>query len=137
MPSIRSTPTAPGRDGDSLLVGQAALVYATSDEPLTFYAATRSTNPGMDALPALPKGLCLGGNTQDSYSTHSTHFAHQDGNSIVVTGTGTLQAYDIMGRLLFRMELNTEHLTLNTSLFPSAGVYLLRLGSQSQKIVIR
>ena len=124
-------------DGDSLLVGQAALVYATSDEPLTFYAATRSTNPGMDALPALPKGLCLGGNTQDSYSTHSTHFAHQDGNSIVVTGTGTLQAYDIMGRLLFRMELNTEHLTLNTSLFPSAGVYLLRLGSQSQKIVIR
>ncbi|MBR0170364.1 MAG: hypothetical protein IJQ14_05925 [Bacteroidales bacterium] len=124
-------------DGDSLLVGQAALVYATSNEPLTFYAATRSTNSGMDALPALPKALCLGGNTQDSYSTHSTHFAHQDGNSIVVTGTGTLQAYDIMGRLLFRMELNTEHLTLNTSLFPSAGVYLLRLGDKSQKIVIR
>ena len=123
--------------GESLEAGQGALVYATIDETLTFYAATRSTNSGMDALPALPKGLCLGGNTQDSYSTHSTHFAHQDGNSIVVTGTGTLQAYDIMGRLLFRMELNTEHLTLNTSLFPSAGVYLLRLGDKSQKIVIR
>ena len=124
-------------DGDSLLVGQAALVHTANTETLTFYAATRSTNPGMDALPALPKALCLNGNTQDSYSTHSTHFAHQDGNSIVVTGTGTLQAYDIMGRLLFRMELNTEHLTLNTSLFPSAGVYLLRLGDKSQKIVIR
>ena len=42
-----------------------------------------------------------------------------------------------MGRLLFSMELNTEHLTLNASLFPSAGVYLLRLGDKSQKIVIR
>ena len=126
-------------DGDSLLVGQAALVYATSNETLTFYAATRSTNPGTKGyMPPLPKGLCLNGNTQDSYSTHSTHFAHQDGNSIVVTGTGTLQAYDIMGRLLFRMELNTDEMThLHINAFPSAGVYLLRLGSQSQKIVIR
>ena len=96
----------------------------------------------MDALPALPKALCLGGNGDDP-SNHAISqsvnlpFAYLSGNSIVVTGTGTLQAYDIMGRLLFRMELNTEHLTLNTSLFPSAGVYLLRLGSQSQKIVIR
>jgi hypothetical protein len=129
-------------DGDSLLVGQAALVHTASAETLTFFAATRSTNPGMDALPPLPKALCLGGNGDDP-SNHAISqsvnlpFAHQDGNSIVVTGTGTLQAYDIMGRLLFRMELNTEHLTLNTSLFPSAGVYLLRLGDKSQKIVIR
>jgi hypothetical protein len=130
-------------DGDSLLVGQGALVYATINETLTFYAATRSTNPGtIGALPPLPKALCLGGNGDDP-SNHAISqsvnlpFAHQDGNSIVVTGTGTLQAYDIMGRLLFRMELNTEHLTLNTSLFPSAGVYLLRLGDKSQKIVIR
>ena len=128
--------------GESLEAGQGALVYATSNETLTFYAATRSTNSGMDALPALPKALCLGGNGDDP-SNHAISqsvnlpFAHQDGNSIVVTGTGTLQAYDIMGRLLFRMELNTEHLTLNTSLFPSAGVYLLRLGDKSQKIVIR
>ncbi len=126
-------------DGDSLLVGQAALVYATSNETLTFYAATRSTNPGTKGhMPPLPKGLCLNGNTQDSYSTHSTHFAHQDGNSIVVTGTGTLQAYDIMGRLLFSMELNTDAMThLHINAFPSTGVYLLRLGDKSQKIVIR
>ena len=130
-------------DGDSLLVGQGALVYATINETLTFYAATRSTNPGtIGALPPLPKALCLGGNGDDP-SNHAISqsvnlpFAHQDGNSIVVTGTGTLQAYDIMGRLLFSMELNTEHLTLNASLFPSAGVYLLRLGDKSQKIVIR
>ena len=128
--------------GESLEAGQGALVYATSNETLTFYAATRSTNSGMDALPALPKGLCLGGNGDDP-SNHAISqsvnlpFAYLSGNSIVVTGTGTLQAYDIMGRLLFRMELNTEHLTLNTSLFPSAGVYLLRLGDKSQKIVIR
>ena len=116
---------------------------ADINETLTFYAATRSTNPGtIGALPPLPKALCLGGNGDDP-SNHAISqsvnlpFAHQDGNSIVVTGTGTLQAYDIMGRLLFSMELNTEHLTLNASLFPSAGVYLLRLGDKSQKIVIR
>ena len=92
----------------------------------------------MDALPALPKGLCLNGNTQDSYSTHSTHFAHQDGNSIVVTGTGTLQAYDIMGRLLFSQELNTDAMThLHINAFPSTGIYILRLGEKSQKIIIK
>ena len=126
-------------DGDSLLVGQAALVHTASAETLTFFAATRSTNPGTKGyMPPLPKGLCLNGNTQDSYSTHSTHFAHQDGNSIVVTGTGTLQAYDIMGRLLFRMELNTDAMThLHINAFPSAGVYILRLGEKSQKIIIK
>ena len=37
-----------------------------------------------------------------------------------------------------QMKLNTDAMThLHINAFPSAGVYLLRLGSQSQKIVIR
>jgi hypothetical protein len=131
-------------DGDSLLVGQAALVHTASAETLTFFAATRSTNPGtIGALPPLPKALCLGGNGDDP-SNHAISqsvnlpFAYLSGNSIVVTGTGTLQAYDIMGRLLFRMELNTDAMThLHINAFPSAGVYILRLGEKSQKIIIK
>ena len=64
-------------------------------------------------------------------------FAHLEGDRLVIEGSGTLEAYDIMGRKLFAREMNTNTLTyLNINAFPSAGVYILRLGSQSQKIVI-
>lgn len=124
-------------DGDSLLVGEAALVHVESNEELTFYAATRTTNPGTKGyMPPLPKGLCLNGNTQDVYSTRSTHFAHQYGNNIVVTGTGLLQAYDIMGRLLFSKVIDSQ-ITILNSQFPGMGVYVLRLGEKSQKIIVK
>ncbi len=65
-------------------------------------------------------------------------FAHLEGNRLVIEGSGTLEAYDIMGRKLFARVMNTNALThLHINAFPSAGVYILRLGSQSQKIVIR
>ena len=46
-----------------------------------------------------------------------------------------MNAYDVTGRLLFTQEVNSQLSILNSQ-FPSAGVYLLRLGNQSQKIVI-
>ena len=64
------------------------------------------------------------------------HFAHLEGAHLVVTGQGTLTAYDIMGRELFRKELTTHHSSLNTRLFPSPGVYILNLNGHSQKVVI-
>ena len=65
-------------------------------------------------------------------------FAHLDGDRLVVDGSGTLEAYDMMGRRLFAREMNTDALThLHINAFPSAGVYILRLAGQSQKIVIK
>ena len=64
-------------------------------------------------------------------------FAFQSGNKIEVEGTGTLQVFDIMGRQLFVRELTTDNTQLSASLFPSTGVYILRLGGKSQKLVIK
>lgn len=63
-------------------------------------------------------------------------FARLEGDHIVVTGEGTLQVFDMMGRQLFTREANSS-LIIHHSSFPSTGVYMLRLGGQSQKIVIR
>jgi hypothetical protein len=68
--------------------------------------------------------------------TLNTPFAYQQGNEIVVTGEGTLEAYDVMGRRLFTREANSS-LIIHHSSFPGTGVYILRLGGQSQKIVIK
>lgn len=129
-------------DGDSLAVGQAALVHCSSAETLTFYAATRSTNPGTKgALPPLPKGLFLN-EIEDEYENENTtlnnhRFAYFDGDRVVISGTGLLQAYDIMGRQLFAKELSTLNSQISILNFPGSGVYLLRLNGQTQKIVIR
>ncbi len=95
------------------------------DSSYTFHAT------GNDAGRFLVK---LSSNAQE---TPSPHFAHQQGSEIIVTGEGTLEAYDIMGRQLFTKEISplTSHLSPFT--FPSTGVYILRLNGQSQKIVIK
>ncbi len=64
------------------------------------------------------------------------NFARWDGDKLIVTGEGTLQVFDMMGRQLFTREANSS-LIIHHSSFPSTGVYMLRLGGQSQKIVIR
>lgn len=126
--------------GDSLAVGQAALVHCSSAETLTFYAATRSTNAGAKgAMPPLPKCLFLN-EIEDEYenTTLNNHrFAYFDGDRVVISGTGLLQAYDIMGRQLFAKELSTLNSQISILNFPGSGVYLLRLNGQTQKIVIR
>ena len=73
----------------------------------------------------------------DAQETHSPHFAHWDGDRLVVTGEGTLEAYDVMGRQLFTKEISPSTSLLSPSIFPAAGVYVLRLGGQSQKIVVK
>ncbi len=65
-------------------------------------------------------------------------FAYQNGNSIVVNGIGTLQVFDVMGRLLLTQEINSQFPILNSQ-FPT-GVYLFRLVGdepKTQKIVIK
>ena len=125
-------------DGDSLAVGQAALVHCSSAETLTFYAATRSTNAGAKgAMLPLPKGFCMDGQSDLSDLSDSRTFAHIDGDHVVISGTGLLQAYDIMGRQLFAKELSTINSQISILNFPGSGVYLLRQNGQTQKIVIR
>jgi hypothetical protein len=128
-------------NGDSLEVGQGVLVYTTTNnEVLTFYASTRSTNAGAKgALPRLPKDLCFGDDCDDAtrYPLPATGFAVLDGDQLIIIGEGTLQVYDVMGRMLFTQELPTSDFRLPTSDFPHAGVYILRLNGQSQKIVIK
>jgi hypothetical protein len=130
---------------DSLAMGQAVLVHTTAPATLTFYYATRSTNAPAQAkgpLPALPKGLCLSGDCDDSGNdaitqSHNQTFAHLDGDHLIVEGEGTLEVYDALGRRLFTQEISTFNFQLSTSAFPGTGVYLLRLSGQSQKVVIK
>ena len=71
----------------------------------------------------------------------TSQFAHVEGDHITVEGTGTLIAYDVIGRELFRREIKggikNEELRIKNSDFPGTGVYVLRLGEKSQKIVIK
>ena len=72
----------------------------------------------------------------ESGKWRAENFARWDGDKLIVTGEGTLQVFDMMGRQLFTREANSS-LIIHHSSFPSTGVYMLRLGGQSQKIVIR
>ena len=49
---------------------------------------------------------------------------------------GTLQVYAIMGRRLFDFEIRNSKFEIHNSVFPAAGVYILRLGEKTHKIVI-
>ena len=68
--------------------------------------------------------------------THNTPFVHLDGNMLVIDGEGTLEAFDVLGRKLFEENVSTYH-RINVSKFPAAGIYVLRLGEKSQKIVVK
>ena len=63
-------------------------------------------------------------------------FAFFNGNDWVVTGEGQLQLIDVTGRIL-----QSQYLTGETNFVQfgkvAAGVYMLRLGEQTQKIIIR
>lgn len=63
-------------------------------------------------------------------------FAYQSGSDIVVTGEGTLQVFDVMGRYLSSHEING----VQTIEALPMGVYILRMvgdGIKTQKIVVR
>lgn len=65
-------------------------------------------------------------------------FAYQNGNQIIVSGEGTLQVYDVMGRFVANYNVNGTE-SINASQFENA-VYIFRLVGtdvKTQKIVIR
>ena len=69
-----------------------------------------------------------------------TTFAFQTGDQLVVNGEGTLQVFDVTGRLVGTETVTGAQGTVGLHGLP-AGVYMLRLvgdnGTQTQKIVIR
>ena len=86
--------------------------------------------------PASRFRLVFSENDNPQLPISNSQFARIEGDRIVVTGSGTLQAYDIVGRLLFSKEIKSQS-SISNSQFPGAGIYVLRLGGQSQKIVLR
>ena len=65
-------------------------------------------------------------------------FAYQNGDQIIVSGEGTLQVYDVMGRFVANYNVNGTE-SINASQFENA-VYIFRLVGtdvKTQKIVIR
>lgn len=65
-------------------------------------------------------------------------FVHIDGNRLIVDGEGELQVFDVMGRQLGSAQVSgTATLDRNSLGIVGAGVYVMRLGGQSQKIVVK
>ena len=62
------------------------------------------------------------------------NFAYLDGDKLVITGEGLLQMYDAMGRCLLTKDVNSSFIIHHSSF--ASGVYVLRLGEKTQKIVI-
>ena len=60
-------------------------------------------------------------------------FAYQSGNSIIVSGEGELQMFDVTGRMVKTQQINGVE-TISTL---TQGVYILRINGKTQKIVIR
>ncbi len=69
--------------------------------------------------------------------TSNSLFAYQSGDQTIITRTGTLQVFDVMGRQLLSTEVDSSPFSLHRSQFPAAGVYIFRLGDKTQKIVVR
>ena len=64
------------------------------------------------------------------------NFAYWNGNAWVVEGEGTLEVYDVVGRRVFTGNVNSQLSILNSQ-FPTTGVYVLRMGDNTQKIVVK
>ncbi|MCQ2316675.1 MAG: choice-of-anchor J domain-containing protein [Bacteroidales bacterium] len=72
-------------------------------------------------------------NSQDE----DEHFAYQNGSELVVNGEGTLQIFDILGRVVVSEEVHGQ--TVNVGGL-NTGAYIVRLTGESvktQKIVVR
>ena len=72
-------------------------------------------------------------------NNNNDDFAFISNGELIVTGSGTLQVFDVLGRQLFSKELPTVNCQLPTANF-SPGVYMLRLVNgndvKTQKIVV-
>ena len=72
---------------------------------------------------------------ENSESAENSIFAYQSGNDIVVSGEGTLQIFDVMGRLVAQKHVNGVETMCTSPLH--TGVYILRLNEMTQKIIIK
>ncbi len=73
---------------------------------------------------------------QSGYNSCEEVFAYQYDGDIVLSGEGTLQVYDVMGRFVNEYEINGVETLRNIP----AGIYILRLlgdHPKTQKIVVR
>ena len=76
--------------------------------------------------------------TPDARETRQQdNFAYWNGSAWIIEGSGEFEVFDILGRKIFVTEIISSPFSVSRSLFPSAGVYILRLNGKSQKIVIR
>ena len=72
-------------------------------------------------------------NSQDE----DEHFAYQNGNELIINGEGTLQIFDVLGRVVISEEVHGQ--TVNVGGL-NTGAYIVRLTGESvktQKIVVR
>lgn len=69
----------------------------------------------------------------DENNVENEVFAYQNGSDIIINGNGTLQVFDMMGRLVMTTNVNGIE-TINVKL---QGVYIFRLNGMTQKIVVR
>lgn len=70
-----------------------------------------------------------GGNNISDNNT----FVYQNGNDIIVDGSGELQIFDVTGRQVMNTTINGME-SIN---IPNQGVYIFRLNEKVQKIVVR
>ena len=71
----------------------------------------------------------------NSETTISDNFAYQSGSDIIISGDGELQVFDVMGRMVYTMNVNGAETCHGASL--QTGVYIFKLNGKSQKIIVR
>ena len=101
-----------GEDVDMLLEGEYSFMASPTDNPERFIVKLEYSE---------------GSETSDS------SFAYQNGSDIIVNGEGTLQVFDVMGRLVMQKNINGVQ-TVNVC---AQGVYILKLNDKVQKVVVR
>ena len=127
-------------DGNgTIAAGEAVLVHTETDgETITVSPAGIVDGSSKGTLPPLPKALCLNEDENPSQqfnnSTDQQPFAYQQGNNIIIAGTGTLQVFDALGRRVLSKEITTHSTQLSALNFRS-GVYLFLLGTKTQKVI--
>jgi hypothetical protein len=103
-----------------------------------------ATGADVDLLRTAGYTFNVTGNSDDRFLVKlkpdgdETTFVRVSGNLIIVDGEGELQVYDVMGRQLGSAQVNgTTTLDRSSLGIVSAGVYVLRLNGESQKIVVK
>ena len=102
-----------GADVDMLLEGEYSFVASPADNEARFIVK-------LSYMPDYGEG-------------DSDIFAYQSGSSILVSGEGELQIFDVTGRNVMTTTINGAE-TINGL---NAGVYIFRLNEKAQKIVVR